>query len=38
LLYFHYIISRPSLALGDPGVDLSLEIRVGDELLVLETA
>ena len=37
MFYFHYIIGRSSLALGDPGVDLCLEIRVGDELFVLES-
>jgi hypothetical protein len=37
LFYFHYIIGRSSLALGHPGVDLCLEIRIGNELFVLET-
>ena len=35
--YFHYIIGRPSLALSDPCVDLCLEIRISDELFILET-
>jgi hypothetical protein len=37
LLYIHYIIGRSSLACSDPGVDLGLELRVCNELFVLET-
>jgi hypothetical protein len=37
LFYFHDIIGRSSLAFSDPGVDLRLEISVGNELFVFET-
>ena len=37
LFHLHYIIGGPSLALSDPCVDLCLEIRISDELFILET-